>query len=620
MLLPFRRAAHLSSWTLVLNPGQIIDRCSRCWYAAGVKRDCTMSITALASFTLTLVVAAVLGLRWRLVWQHRLGVAIKATQMRADLALRGSDVALFEAEFPDGSLTSARWTFFNMWESLGFDGAGIPRRIKGVLPLALHPDDRPAIVARFEAAVRSRSPNWYVEHRVLHRDGSVRWRLLRGTLTFDDAGRITSLVGAEADITQLKQNEHRLALARKAAESANRTKDELLAYVSHEIRTPINAVLGMTELAIDGAPSVHQRQLLSTVHSAAASLLAIVDDLLDFSKIEAGKLALDCAHFSLRTAVGDTLRALAVRARHKGLELLWRVAPEIPDLLYGDVGRLRQVLTNLIGNAIKFTRRGSVEVDVRHAPSSDALVFSVRDTGIGIAAEKQALIFCAFEQEDPSITRKFGGTGLGLTIAAQLAALMGGDIRVESAPGCGSTFRFTVPFLRSPHAEAISISRGSTPSGVAEVMRSFGANRALRVLVGEDNELNVALLRELLRRRGHSARFADNGLTALELAVRGEYDLLLLDLHMPRLDGFSVVRAIRERERVTGRRLPIIALTARSSARDRERCLAAGMDAFLSKPIEAAVLWTAVDRLVAGATDAEEIDAIGGVSLGSLAG
>jgi two-component system, sensor histidine kinase and response regulator len=679
--------------------------------------------------------AHVMGILQDITERKALEVELERGRRRIELALRGSDIAVYQGDFLDANPTNAQWTYFNMWEPLGFDVAGAPEELEQRKGLAIHPDDEAAVAAQLEAAVQRRSRDWYVEHRVLHHDGSVLWRLSRGTLVFDDAGAITSWVGTEVDITKLKQIEGELQRAREAAESANRAKDEFLANVSHEIRTPMNAILGMTELALDSAPSEHQRQLLSTVRSAARNLLTIINDLLDFSKIVSGKLALDRADFSLRAAVGDTLRALAVRAHRKGLELLCHVRPDVPDALEGDAGRLRQVLMNLVGNAVKFTSRGEVEVDVDVAiePSSVAsvlLIFTVRDTGIGIARDKQAAIFHAFEQEDSSTTRKYGGTGLGLTISARLAHLMDGDITVQSAPGCGSTFRFTARFARSANPDAATVSsdrlanlrvlvvddnetnrgillewltswrmqpraacdaaqalsalasahsagapfslvlldaRMPDTDGVSlarEIRRRWGAaaprlillssednaelsahakengvlayllkpvqqselleaiwaamnleltvpasagpaggqperSRPLRVLVAEDNELNVTLLQKLLSHRGHLAQFARDGRAALELALQGEFDLMLLDLHMPELDGFEVVQAIRDHERGTNQHLRIIALTARSSARDRERCLAAGMDEFLAKPIEAVALWAAMERLVA---------------------
>ncbi len=678
--------------------------------------------------------AHVMGILQDINERKQLEAEVARAKARLELALRGSDVSVFDGDFPDRELATSRWTFFNFWEPMGLDAASAPVDFEAMYGLAVHPDDRARVLAHFARLVDSRSPDWYCEHRVLHRDGSLRWRLSRGTIVFDDAGRPASFTGTWADITRLKQIEAELQQAREAAEAANRGKDEFLANVSHEIRTPMNAILGMTELALDSSPSDHQRQLLSTVRTAATSLLRIIDDLLDFSKIAAGKLALDPADFSLHAAVSDTLRALAVRAQRKGLELLCHVQPDVPDALCGDAGRLRQVLMNLVGNAIKFTPRGEVEVDVAAAPapvgSPVSLIFTVRDTGIGIAPEKQAAIFRPFEQADSSTTRKYGGTGLGLTISAQLASLMGGEITVRSARGRGSTFRFTASFARARTPEATSVSPGQpdhlrvlavddnevnrrilhelltswgmqpttvdgadaalaalatayaagTPfalvlldarlsdtdgvtlaadirrrwdraaprmtllssdadvalaargrangvqahllkpvqpselldtirgvmnlDGVAPraVARSGGRpqrGRALRVLVAEDNELNVALLRELLGRRGHEAHFAHDGRAALQLAVQGTFDLMLLDLYMPELDGFEVVRAIRDHERGTDQHLRILALTARSSARDRERCLAAGMDEFLTKPIEAAALWATMDRLLA---------------------
>jgi signal transduction histidine kinase/CheY-like chemotaxis protein len=410
---------------------------------------------------------------------------------------------------------------------------------------------------------------------------------LREARLLAEQKRVRELV--ELDITHLKRVEAELKLARETAESANRAKDEFLANVSHEIRTPLSAILGMTELAIDAANTDHQRQLLETARSAARSLLGIINELLDFSKIEAGRLELDPADFLLRETLGDALRALAPRANRKGLALTSHVEAVVPDALIGDSGRLRQVIFNLVGNAIKFTARGEVVVAVALAsPVDDSVVlrFSVRDTGIGIAKHNQAAIFRAFEQADSSTTRRYGGTGLGLTISARLAALMGGSLTVESEPGRGSTFTFEARFARSAH---------TAPDGHVAVPIVATGTR-LRILVAEDNELNIVLLRELLSERDHDTYIVGDGRAALAAAIERTFDVLLLDLHMPEMDGFEVVRAIRDRERTTGRHLPIIALTARSASRDRARCLEAGMDDFLSKPIEREELWAALDR------------------------
>ena len=328
----------------------------------------------------------------------------------------------------------------------------------------LHSDDRERTRRLWLDSVAGRGP-YDVEYRVRRSDGLYRWFKARGTPIRDRAGNICKWFGTCTDISDGKRLEEELRQAKDAAEAANRAKDEFLANVSHEIRTPMNAILGMTELVLDTPLTEDQRQCLKTVKSGADNLLGIINDLLDFSKIEAGKLELDPADFSLRAALGDTLRALAVRAHRKGLELVCQVRPDVPDALVGDAGRVRQVLLNLVGNAIKFTDEGEVVVEVKtftaenaertRENSSDAssvnLIFEVRDTGIGVPQDRQEKIFRAFEQEDTSTTRKYGGTGLGLTIAARLAALMGGRITVESEPGRGSTFAFTARFGRQPH-------------------------------------------------------------------------------------------------------------------------------------------------------------------------
>jgi PAS domain S-box-containing protein len=428
-----------------------------------------------------------------------------------------------------------------------------------------------------------------------------------------------------ADWIERTRSEEELRRAKEAAEAANRAKDEFLANVSHEIRTPFGAILGMTELVLDTPLTDDQRECLETARSAADSLLGLVEDLLNFEKIEAGKFELAPADFSLRPAIADTLRALVVRARMKGLELAWNVEPDVPDALVGDAGRLRQVLINLVGNAIKFTKQGRVVVRVEAVNAlidrEAVLRFAVRDTGIGIPPEKQERIFHAFEQVDSSTTREYGGTGLGLTIAARLVGLMGGTITVESETGKGSTFAFTARFGRQPPPSEQAVAQPSDVLHEAATRAAGGA--PLRILVAEDNEFNLRHLQRLLGKRGHHVRLASNGREALALlgieaqgsgvesSSAHDFDVLLLDLHMPEIDGLQVVQAIRERDRAAGGDLPIIALPARSRPEDRERCLVAGMDDYLSKPVQAAELFAAIDRSVSarGASRATQPDA-----------
>ncbi len=581
----------------------------------------------------------------------------------------------------------------------------------------VHPDFIDLVRQRSLARQRGENVVDRYEIRIVTKHGESRWVDFAGAAVEYD-GR-PAVLGTGIDITERKEMERNLLQAKEQAEAANRAKSDFLANMSHEIRTPMNAIIGMTELVLDTELTRTQREYLSIVRDSGDALLTLLNDILDFSKIEAGKLELSPVTFCLRDSLGDAVRSLALRAHRKGLELAYRVSPDVPTHFSGDAGRLRQIVINLVGNAIKFTDEGEIVIDVTcpiRSSNIAQLKIAVRDTGIGIPLEKQQTIFGKFEQADSSTTRRYGGTGLGLAISRRLVEMMGGQMELDSEPGKGSTFRFDVflevvdvpedartrlpgqvsgtrvlvvddnatnrlilnEILRgwgmkprcvrgvdegiaalraaagTPDQFRIVISDVNMPerdgfelaaeirsdSRLADtvivmltsgdrvedvrrceqlrtnahifkpvkqselfnvVARELGALQAsdetpgtdddesdcirpLRILLAEDSIVNQTLAIGVLGQWGHQIEVAENGVQAVDLSARNDFDLILMDVQMPEMDGIQATQQIREREQNSDRRVPIIAMTANAMPGDREECLAAGMDGYISKP------------------------------------
>ena len=432
------------------------------------------------------------------------------------------------------------------------------------------------------------------------KDGQPYWAAVSITPVFNEQGRTTRWIGIANDITRRRHAQEELRKAKEAAEAANRSKSEFLANISHEIRTPMNAVIGMTALALDTSLTSEQREYLSTAKDSAESLLRLLNDVLDLSKIEARRLELEHVAFQLQDVVRDAYKSLVTQARKKGLQFFECIDADVPAVVVGDPARLRQILINLLDNAIKFTESGEVRIRVKlQWKASDAvgLQFTVQDTGVGIPGDKLRTVFEAFTQADSSTTRRYGGTGLGLTISCELVRMMEGRIWVESEVGQGSAFHVSLRFLTA--SSPVPPVREQAATGP----RLLQARHRLAILIADDNWANRTLAARILEKRGHRIVQAQTGREAVSAVERERFDIVLMDVQMPDMDGFESTAIIRQREQTKGGHLPVVAMTAYAMKGDRDRCLRAGMDAYIAKPLRAPELRWLVECLACAEGD-----------------
>lgn len=510
--------------------------------------------------------------------------------------LKESEAKLLEAQ---EIAKLGRWeldiaTGFLSWSESAYDVFEVDKSEKELtydyFISAVHPDDRAIVDYAYTNSLKNRTP-YEITHRLLMNDGRIKWVIEKCNTYYDEQGKPLRSVGTMQDISALKEVEEQLRLEtlranemKALAEKANAAKSAFLANMSHEIRTPMNAIIGFSQLAITENSVSRKHDFISKINYSAHALLRIINDILDFSKIEAGKLEIETIELDIYNLLSDIFEQANIKSNRKGIGLLLRIDDDMPAKIFGDPLRITQVLTNLVDNAIKFTERGEVEIRASRLENGygEYLEFSVRDTGVGIAGEQLKKLFNPFAQVDKSIARNYGGTGLGLAICKQLTELMGGEIRVDSKTGKGSVFTMAIPYIKALQSYE-QIKQGFDIC--AEDGMDINARlKGLKVLLAEDNAINQEVAAEILKRSGMAVDIAQNGKEAVEAVRSNEYDIILMDIQMPIMNGYEAASEIRKNQ--TNCKLPIIAMTAEAMPSDIEECMKSGMDAHVSKPID----------------------------------
>ena len=508
--------------------------------------------------------------------------SLKDTEQRFMLAVEGTEDGIFDWDIKNDKMFYSR-RFFEM---LGYDKKAGNSTMEEAKEL-IHPDDVDQVMTYVEQYLSGELSEYRQEFRMKHSSGRWVWVQSRAKGVFDENGKATRLVGAHTDITHMVKTQEKLAAEKEQAESANRAKSEFLAHMSHEIRTPLTAISGIAEILDKRKDNMDdkQQQLIGTLLSSTSSLKDLINDVLDFSKIESGELELELTDFEPGRLFEEVISMMAVKANEKGISFIFEYEALKNKSFHGDPVRMRQIIVNLISNAIKFTDDGGVTIstEIEERDGSDFLRINVSDTGIGISPENFDLVFEKFKQGDSSVSRKYGGTGLGLPISRNLAKLMGGDIFLSSEPGKGSTFSLLIPYKTSD--AIIEQDKGKISKKLDDKIKASlsGENKALLV---EDYQGNIVVISYILEDIGITFDVANTGVEALELWQNNHYDVVLMDIQMPEMDGFTATKEIRSLEkRKKLDHTPIIGMTAHALVGDKDKCIEAGMDAYLPKPI-----------------------------------